>query len=246
MFNIIVSRMRLLELFDEGYTPSRAKHHFVEELKQQYKEKWLKMSAWRSVNPDSKYVFRLYTEYWLSKYGTINGPDSFAKAVNLVEEFNENAGERIANIRQLDDGTVIVAVVDVFMHRVHRLVPQSGQIMFVDGTGSLDRCNHQLVKFLTESPAGNLPLGFLILSKINSETIYQGIEDMKVLLPDDAFHRRGKDLGPQVIMTDDDNAEINALKRAWPMAIFIQCQWHILQVKTSHFIDVTLVYNDDY
>ena len=74
----------------------------------------------------------------------MNGPDAFLKAVEIIKRVNEKAGQTIASIRQLDDGTVIVAVCDEVMARTHRLVPQSGDIMFVDGTGSLDRCNHQV------------------------------------------------------------------------------------------------------
>ena len=41
------------------------------------------------------------------------------------------------------DGVVVVAVCDELMRRTHLLVQQSADVMFVDATGSLDRCNHQ-------------------------------------------------------------------------------------------------------
>ena len=51
---------------------------------------------------------------------------------------------------------------------------------------------------MTESPAGGLPLGFLVLSNHTETTLDAGIEDLKALLPEDAFFGRGVEAGPQV------------------------------------------------
>ena len=63
----------------------------------------------------------------------------------MIGRTNEKAGEEVATIRQLECGTVVVAVVDEVQRRVHQLVSTSSDIMFVDATGSLDRCNHQVL-----------------------------------------------------------------------------------------------------
>ena len=89
------------------------------------------------------------------------------------------------------------------MGRVHSVVPQSGQIMFVDATGSLDRCNHQLLKLMTESPVGGLPLGFIILSDQTEKALSEGLDEIKKLLPNEAFAGRSVETGPEIIMTDD-------------------------------------------
>ena len=68
--------------------------------------------------------------------------------------------------------------------------------------------NHQLVKLMTESPVGGLPLGFIILSDQTEKTLDAGFEDLKKLLPDKAFFGRGAQRGPELIMTDDDSVII--------------------------------------
>ena len=138
-------------------------------------------------------VNRLHTSYWKDKFGTINGPDAYQKAVEYIAKYNEKNGETLASIEQLNnkDGTVIVCVVDQFMKRTHKTVPQSSQIMFVDCTGSLDRLNHQLLKLMTESPAGGLPLGFIVLSDQKEESLDAGFKSIKKLMPDGAFGGRG-------------------------------------------------------
>ena len=204
----VSAKLRLLELFENGLTPSRAKKEFEEELKLKYSDQWLEVSSKRSINPDKNYIFRLHTSYWSNKFGTINGPEAYEKAKDFIDSYNEKAGHTIASIKQMENGGVVVCVVDEFMQRVHTVVPQSGQIMFVDATGSLDRCNHQLLKLMTESPVGGVPLGFIILSEQTENALSEGLEDIKKLFPDGAFAGRGIEEGPEVIMTDDDSVSI--------------------------------------
>jgi hypothetical protein len=198
-------KQKLLEHFDNGLPPSRAKKQLEDDLKLEYGNKWLEVSSKRSINPDKKYVFRLYTSYWHDKFGTINGPEAFQKSKEFIDSYNSKAGAKVASIKQLENGSVVVCVVDEFMKRVHAVTPQSGQIMFVDATGSLDRLNHQLLKLMTESPVGGLPLGFIVLSEQTSKSLDVGFEEIKKLLPEEAFYGRGVEEGPAIIMTDDDS-----------------------------------------
>ena len=132
--------------FSDAFSPSKARLAYIAEMKAKLGEsEFFNMSAKRSVNPDSRTVFHLYTLF-CKRFGSINGPDAYLKAVEFIERLNQKAGEKIASIRQLDDKskTIVVAVCDELMKRTHALVPQSGDVIFVDATGSVDRCNHQV------------------------------------------------------------------------------------------------------
>ena len=85
-----------------------------------------------------------------------------------------------------------------------------------------------MIKFMTCSPAGGLPLGFLITSSESEETLSRAFEMFKNILPDYAFGKRGKLKGPILFMTDDADAEINALKKVWPESKRLLCVWHVL------------------
>ena len=136
---------RYEELFVLGYTPSKARLVFISELKAKYGEQgFFQISSNRSINPDRGFVFNLCTSYYKRKVGTVNGPDTYLKAVEFIEKVNEKAGEVIASIRQLPCGTVVVAVCDALMKRGHQHIPASADVMFVDATGSLDLGNHQV------------------------------------------------------------------------------------------------------
>ena len=136
---------RYFQLFEDSYTPSKARLIYIAELKAKMgEEAFFKESSKRSINPSSTTVFNLWARY-SKRFGSANGPDSYLKACEEIEKVNKRAGEKIASIRQLEDGSVVVAVCDQLMRRTHILVPQSADVMFVDATGSLDRCNHQVI-----------------------------------------------------------------------------------------------------
>ena len=177
--------------------------------------------------PDYKWVFNYHAVYMQEAFGKINSPEAFEKAVNKVKAYNEKHGEVLCVIEQVEDET-IVAVCDQLSRRVHKLLPQAGDIVYVDATSNLDRQDSKLIKFMTCSPAGGLPLGFVI-TRSESETVLKAaFRKLKDVLPDDAFYKRGKERGPSLFMTDDADAEINALHDVWPDAKLLLCAWHVL------------------
>ena len=111
---------------------------------------------------------------------------------------------------------------------MHKLLPQAGDIVYVDATSNLDRQDSKLVKFMTCSPAGGLPLGFVITPSESEPVLKAAFKALKEVLPEEAFNKRGKDEGPVLFMTDDADAEINALRAVWPNAKLLLCTWHLL------------------
>ena len=122
------------------------------------------------------------------------------------------------------DGDTVVALCDKLSGQVHEVLPQAGDIVYVDATSNLDRQDSRLIKCMTCSPAGGLPLGFIITNSESEKTLKLSFEKLKKVLPKDAFFKRGKDKGPVSFMTD----EINALKATWPEAKLLICVWHVL------------------
>ena len=105
---------------------------------------------------------------------------------------------------------------------------RSGDQVHIDATGTLDQADSQLFKLMCASPAGGLPLGFLVLTGKDENLIAEGLEELKKLLPNNAFFKRGEK-GPKIWMTDDDSSLRNALGRVWPDGEKLLCSWHNLQ-----------------
>ena len=91
------------------------------------------------------------------------------------------------------------------------MLPQSGDIVFLDSTGSLDRQDSRFFRFLTCSPCGGLPLGYVITSNETEELLSAAFQTFMNSLPPYAFYKRGG-LGPYCFLTDDCDAEINSLR----------------------------------
>ena len=74
-----------------------------------------------------------------------------------------------------------------------------------------------------------MPLEVILSSDEREETLTQGLETLKSILPEKAFFGRGSSTGPMVIMTDDSASEQAALRQAWPSTTLLLCTFHFLQ-----------------
>ena len=121
----------------------------------------------------------------------------------------------------------VVAIVTPFMERVHKMNPQAGETMFVDTTSNTDKYHTHVTFLLCSSPFGALPLAVILSDLQDQESYRVGFDLVKQLV--DGYGFFGCD-HPQLIMTDDSQAERNALKDVWPDAILLLCIFHYLQV----------------
>ena len=222
------TKNRFKELFENAHSAASAYQEYKNYLMDKHGDNYVMVSADRAIMPDYKWVFNFHATFIQKEFGKINSPEAFKKAVDKVKDYNDKHGDILCTIEQTEDGETIVVVCDKLSRRVHKVLPQAGDIVYVDATSNLDRQDSKLIKFMTCSPAGGLPLGFIISSSESEKTLKQAFDKFKQILPDDAFFKRGKDKGPALFMTDDADAEINALHTIWPDATLLLCVWHVL------------------
>ena len=206
------TKHKILELFKLGGSPSSVYREYKALLRQEHPEDFNVISANRAVMPDYKWCFNLYAKFKEEMFGKINSPEAMQKAHERIEKYNEERGHKFAAIKQLGNGDFVIACCDALCRRVHEKVPGAGDIAFMDMTSSLDRQDSKLMRIMTTSPAGGLPLGFCILSCETEAVIIEALNLLKDVLPDGAFYGRGRDTGPRLILTDDADAEISAIR----------------------------------
>jgi len=68
---------------------------------------------------------------------------------------------------------------------------------------------------------------------------------LKTILPPHAFYGRGPQTGPILFLTDDSNAERNALELCYPKAICLLCTFHLLQAFWRWLYDLKHHINKD-
>ena len=105
-------------MYQEGFTPSTAHKEMKRQIREEYPESWPQKFADKSKLPS---IFWCYFDEKCKK------------------EFPLPDGECYAKIAQSGQGQTVVAIVDPFMRRVHQVIPQSGELIFMDATSNLDR-----------------------------------------------------------------------------------------------------------
>ena len=91
-----------------------------------------------------------------------------------------------------------------------------------------DRQDSKLFRFITPSPIGGLTLGFVVTSSETQLIMTEAFKLFQSLLPKDAFYKRGPNLGPALVMSDDCEAQLQALTAVWPQTQSLLCTWHLL------------------
>ena len=239
---------KLHSYFDQGHSPASALHLHNLNLAIQYnKDSQLeKARADRSLNPLYTDVYYLYRKWRVKNHGEANGKQMFHKLEEMVKAYNSNYGNEggSAFLQQYErnivgdrgklsndcdnDTPLILAICTPLMTRAHTLLRQSGELVFCDSTASLDRYNCPTFIMSTSSSAGGIPLGVVITSGEAETTLTEAFSYLKTVMPQKSFYgKSGK--GPSMFITDDCDAEKNALKSTGPDSTQLLCIFHYLQ-----------------
>ncbi|XP_050703227.1 uncharacterized protein LOC126988878 [Eriocheir sinensis] len=140
---------------------------------------------------------------------------------------NYAATSKASKIEYKTDGEKFaVVLVTEFMGRIHEKCREAGEVVFVDTTSHLDQLNTAVTPFLCAGPAGALPLGVIFTSSQDEESYTAGFQLLRKVLGETAFFQQGH---PACFITDNSDAERNALKTVWPESQRFLCIFHILQ-----------------
>ena len=126
---------------------------------------------------------------------------------------------------------MVLAICTPLMVRAHQNLQQAGEMVFCDSTSSLDRFNTSVFILSTATPTSGIPLGVILTSDEQQLTIRRGLQVLGNVIPppQDAFNRRGIELGPSIVMTDDSSSERGVIQGFWQHANILLCTFHFLQ-----------------
>jgi len=110
------------------------------------------------------------------------------------------------------------------MQRAHGL-PFAKDIAFVDSTASCDINGHSVTIMLTACGIGAVPLALMITKGQSTEDYIAAFKLLKESVTF-AFSSQGY---PTQFMTDDSEAERQALQYVWPDSKSLLCRFHICQ-----------------
>ena len=236
--------------FEQGHSPSSALHTYHLNLAIEHdNDAELDFTlADRSLNPMYSDIYYIFKKWRMKQHGEPNGEKMFEKLEEAIKEYNEKHKlqggkahiqrfERKTNIKSeswddkpgdCTDTPLVLAVCTPLMTRAHEMLRQAGELIFCDSTASLDRHNCPTFIMSTSSSGGGIPLGVVITSGESEDVLAEAFSHLRSVMPDGAFYGRG-DTGPQIFITDDAEAERNALRTTWPEATQLLCIFHYLQ-----------------
>ncbi|PIK51750.1 hypothetical protein BSL78_11340 [Apostichopus japonicus] len=218
-------KMKFIKLFQDGHSVTEALKIHKRDLAEEYGEECDKVVSDRHFCPDAQFCYRLYYDIFRKDTKSL----SRRKVQELLEEriskYNNENGLCICS--ENVEGEDVIALVTPLMKRVHKMVPAAGEVVFVSnfvcGPG-----RPQLILLLTDSVAGGLPLGCLIVGSDSTVAIKHGLEMLHNLIGVGAYYGRGRK-GPQVFLTSNSEEERLALDQMYPSAKQVLCIFHILQ-----------------
>jgi hypothetical protein len=229
----IETQEQYIDLFSIGYTPATARHIYEDKLHLSASDdvELSHLLADRAKNPDGGFLRHLYYQFRATQLGDKNGKGMFDRLQDMVIQYNNsNSGKAVLQMYNSTTHTpFILCIVTGLMRRVHEKIHQAGELCYFDASAAFDSLNTSISLLYTSCSIGALPLGLFLTSDEAEITIENAINLLKTILPENAFYGRGPQLGPKVIITDDSNAERNALEICWPTCIRLLCVFHVLQ-----------------
>ena len=82
----------------------------------------------------------------------------------FCEDYNKERQSECAKCVTTEDGQLVVAICTPMMKRASTLLKTAGEILFADSSGTMDALNCKMFLLQTNSVAGGIPLGALIVT----------------------------------------------------------------------------------
>ena len=139
-----------------GMGPAQASR--LHSMKRSAEGDWLEMAR-SDTNPTKRAVGYMQELWRKGEHGGYND----ATMVQALKKFASDHPDLSIGIEEREE-FLCVSLVTPFMRRVHKELREAGEVVFVDGTTSVDRLNTTVHPLLCASPAGAAPLGVLFTS----------------------------------------------------------------------------------
>lgn len=149
---------KLEHLYRHGHGPESARKCIIMEIQDNVEEDEdiEQKLADRSLCPDYKHCHYMFKKLLIQDYGE---PQSNDKLLDFIREMNENGSDEVSIAREQYQNVSLIAICTPFMKRVHNYIHESGELVFVDSSGGMDRDNYRIFLLMTHSKAGgNIPV----------------------------------------------------------------------------------------
>lgn len=138
------------------------------------------------------FSFRLYYKNCSAEYGERKGEKVLQKLEDKLKEYDEATGGKGARMKIVGERNAAIAICSPLMHQIHSSIKHSGELVFIDASGNMDRLGCCVFLLLTYCCAGGVPLGVLVTTSESTETVTEALHLHNSLLSDDSYFGRGQ------------------------------------------------------
>lgn len=149
---------------EEGKTPSTALLILKKQLRNELGNDYYKCVGDRGEFPDPEWIYYIYYKMFKKPFGASHGNNMMISLKNAVDEYNKDCDSKFALIEVLEDGNFVISIVSPLMKRISAGFEESGEILFIDSTGNIDRFGCKVFLIYTNSCAGGMIVGTIILT----------------------------------------------------------------------------------
>ncbi|KAL5235033.1 hypothetical protein ACI65C_002443 [Semiaphis heraclei] len=227
---------QILKLFEEGKSPSKALLALKKQLYVDKCSNYYVCAGDRGEPSDPEWVYYQYYKTFKKHFGSSHGDAMMISLNDAVDEYNRDCNHECSSMEILDDGNFIIAILSPLMRRISEGFDESGEVLFIDSSGNVDRYGCKVFFIYTNSCACGMLVGSLIVTSEATSIIVKGLELWKKMLSPESLGKRGQ-IGPRIFMTDDSLAERNALREVFPQTTLLLCIFHVLQAAWRYLWD---------
>lgn len=143
---------KLIELYRNGHSPSTALKCIKLDLEENVEDGDMleHILANRALCPDVYHCHYVFQKLFKKEYGNAN--DNL-RLGEFADTMNRELGDRCVAV-EMYELKQYVAICTPLMKRVHQLVEESGELVFVDSSGGFDRDGFRVFLFVTHSKTG--------------------------------------------------------------------------------------------
>lgn len=147
-----------LKFFEEGKTPAKALFSFKTQLRIEKGNNYYVYAGDRGELPNPEWVYNLYYKTFNKHFGASHGEPMMDSLKNAVDQYNDECSSTCALMKTLEDGNFAIAIASPLMKRISSGVDESGEILFIDASGNVDRYGSKVFLIYTNSCAGGKKL----------------------------------------------------------------------------------------
>ena len=202
----VETKAKIEKLFHAGLLPGAAHKDLIRQLRSECGSvlEFEERLADRSVIPRKPDMNRLYGLFTKEIFGNNSIENMFATLEARIDQLMESGIIYSSKLQKFDEKTsqpLILVVVTPLMKRVHEMVQNAKDLIFVDSSSNMEEFNLRVFIVVTHSVCGALPLGIIFTSDEQGKTLQTAFELYKETVSPYGFY--GSLTGPSVVMTDN-------------------------------------------